>query len=268
MNNNLLQTAHAYIVVPVFNEKHRFKINYWEEMAKIKNTTWIFIDDGSTDGTNSVLTELASSDNQIFLRNTINVGKGSTIRIGYQYVISELVSRSSLNSLPPPLLFGYLDSDGAFSLDDVRELIEFAQFHLDGKSVLNKTMFNAVWASRVKLLGHNIERSFGRHVIGRAIHTIIGLFIREIPYDSQCGLKVFRISQTLNQIFETEFKTRWLFDLEILLRGTQNSSRLKIWEKPLVNWKEVPGGKLNLKSSFLVVKEIIKLISYAVRVKQ
>jgi dolichyl-phosphate beta-glucosyltransferase len=267
MNNNLSQTAHAYIVVPVFNEKHRFKLSYWEEMIRIKHTTWIFIDDGSTDGTNSILTKLSRSNNQILLKNTINVGKGSTIRIGYQYVIGELASKNYLNSISPPQLFGYLDSDGAFSLDEVREFIEFSQFYLNGTSVLNNRIIDAVWASRVKLQGHNIERSVSRHIIGRFIHTIIGIFIRDLPYDSQCGLKIFRINQTMNQIFENKFKTRWLFDLEILLRGTQNSSRLKIWEKPLINWKEVPGGKLKLKSSILVLKEIITLISYAVRAK-
>jgi len=104
----------------------------------------------------------------------------------------------------------------------------------------------------------------------RVIHTVFGLFIESIPYDSQCGLKIFRIDSTLTNIFREEFRTEWLFDLEIMLRGRQvqkNSTCMKIWERPLLNWQEVPKGKLNIKSSAQILREMLILISLAIKTK-
>ena len=69
------QRSHTYMVVPVFNEESRFDLSYWKNMMQIKNTTWIFIDDGSTDNTLSMLSKVTHKTNSIVLSNHLNIGK-------------------------------------------------------------------------------------------------------------------------------------------------------------------------------------------------
>lgn len=283
------QRSHTYMVVPVFNEESRFDLSYWKNMMQIKNTTWIFIDDGSTDNTLSMLLKVTHKTNSIVLSNHLNVGKGPTIRRGFSYISQNLIMKKFSNSQLEiqNLNFGYIDSDGAFNIEEVDDFIQFSaeMCHLELKSnsrtkkvkgrktktggAIN-SCYTSVWASRVKLSGRAIERSSFRHFVGRVIHTVFGLFIESIPYDSQCGLKIFRIDSTLTNIFREEFRTEWLFDLEIMLRGRQvqkNSTCIKIWERPLLNWQEVPKGKLNIKSSAQILREMLILISLAIKTK-
>lgn len=77
-------------------------------------------------------------------------------------------------------------------------------------------------------------------------------------YDTQCGAKLFRSSDTLRQVVQTPFCSKWVFDVEIIARY-QKSRRTSpeqekvhnvLFEFPLMEWEDVAGSKLSVKDIF------------------
>jgi hypothetical protein len=60
-------------------------------------------------------------------------------------------------------------------------------------------------------------------------------------YDSQCGAKLFR-TELVDEVFAEAFVSRWIFDLEVLLR----LKKRYLIEYPLKNWAAVAGGKAKI----------------------
>ena len=87
-------------------------------------------------------------------------------------------------------------------------------------------------------------------------------------YDSQCGLKVFTTNSNLKSSLETPFRTRWLFDLELLQRlnsqqvGGIDSGRLQevAAEIPLRRWDEVSGTKFSLAAQIKSIFQLLLLV--------
>src|SRR5699024_962790 len=104
----------------------------------------------------------------------------------------------------------------------------------------------AVFGSRFKKLGANINRSAFRHIFGRMVASLIARVIKIPFYDTQCGAKVFHKS-IIESIVERPFLSRWLFDVEIILRLKAvfgDSITTQLHEYPLKEWHEVDGSKI------------------------
>jgi glycosyltransferase involved in cell wall biosynthesis len=67
------------MIVPSFNEEKRIKLNYWNDLARIPNVHWIFVNDGSSDDTKEVLNKITNST---IIDINKNVGKAEAIRKG------------------------------------------------------------------------------------------------------------------------------------------------------------------------------------------
>jgi dolichyl-phosphate beta-glucosyltransferase len=67
-------------------------------------------------------------------------------------------------------------------------------------------------------------------------------------YDTQCGAKIFRANEAVRQAFTTPFRSRWIFDIEILARYIatigRGAAESRIYELPLKTWTDVPGSKV------------------------
>ena len=102
------------MVVPCFNEEKRFDQEYFDHLTRIESTEWLFVDDGSKDATLSVLSNFCRRSNTNFLHLPKNVGKSEALRIG---MLQEIEKDSGAKWI------GFLDSDGAFSVEDVNEIL-------------------------------------------------------------------------------------------------------------------------------------------------
>ena len=116
--------------------------------------------------------------------------------------------------------------------------------------------------TRFKRLGSNIDRKFKRFFFGRIFATIISHFILKFPvYDTQCGAKLFS-SKIPPTIFEEKFYTKWIFDVEILLR-MRIDKRINVFtsvlELPLLTWIEKGGSKIKFTDFMNIPFDIIKL---------
>jgi len=248
LNPELISTI---IVIPCFNEEKRWSQTYWESFKELPNLQILFVDDGSTDNTSGciskTLTNFRSSGNQLgeILILEANKGKANAIRSGLLEV---------LRSYPAVERIGFLDSDGAFDVTDISRIVS-KEWSPD---------INSIWTSRVKLSGRSILRKNSRHWISRVIATGLGIIDSSLPYDTQCGFKLFQNTPSLREALQAPFRTKWFFDLELYSRCPS----LAIWEEPLNLWVDVGGSKLSPKSSVSVLRElmiVIKLLRVRMR---
>jgi len=229
------------IIVPCFNEAKRLPtaafLNFIHSHHDIQ---FYFVNDGSSDMTEHILKELASSSDISVLNLPKNKGKGEAVRQG---ILKALSSK-------PIDYIGYLDADLSTSLEDFYGLYQ--------TMIAQKA--DVVFGSRIKKADTNIQRSSLRHLVGRIIATIIDKKLRLGYYDTQCGAKIFS-SAILKPAVREPLLTRWFFDVELFMRLKTNGQPLNTLEIPLTSWHNVKDSKLNILSFPVVIKEIYILLS-------
>lgn len=231
------------VIVPCYNEATRFKSEYFKNLAQIIDTHWYFVNDGSTDSTETVLNEFCSTiDNATCISMQVNQGKSHALSFGIKCVLDDLQSFSWI---------AILDSDAAFSEADVTRIIHLARSN-------NLDKIDAVYGARVKLAGREIYRNRSRHYLSRVITTFFGFMWKDIPYDTQTGLKIYSIKILPSSLFVKPFKTKWFFDIEIHQRINDNLKyKFKVWEEPVNAWKDVSGSRITLLQIPILMKELL-----------
>ncbi len=222
------------IVIPCFNEEARLDLEEFSKfLSHSQGIRLIFVDDGSTDGTATMLTRLAELDPQRVevLRLERNSGKAEAVRRGIQSALAS-----------PARYVGFWDADLATPLETIDRFREV----LDRQPAVQMVI-----GSRVQLLGRQIERSPVRHYLGRVFATVVSIALGLRVYDTQCGAKLFRRSPDVEEVFREPFAAGWVFDVEILARLTALARRegrppldATIVEYPLEKWRHVAGSKL------------------------
>lgn len=230
------------IIIPCYNEADRLEIKAFESFLRYHpQILLIFVNDGSIDNTEEVLVsiQLNAPQNTVLLANQRNAGKGESIRKGMFYCIEK--------NIP---FIGYTDADLSAPLSEIKRLYE-----------INVTEnADLVIGSRIKKSDTTIIRSGFRHFIGRIIATIIDNKFRLGCYDTQCGAKVFKLD-SLKDLIQAPFLTKWFFDVELLLRYRKVLDRFDVLEVPLSKWINKPGSKMNISKSGLVLKELYYLLT-------
>jgi glycosyltransferase involved in cell wall biosynthesis len=218
------------VVVPCFNEEQRLRLEPFLAFASDHPAVgFLFVDDGSTDSTGRILAEgsAANPDLMSHLALARNSGKGEAVRNGLIHAIQRGAE-----------FVAYWDADLATPLE---ELMPMAQRLHDNPAM------QGVLASRVRLLGRDIERRAARHYLGRSFATVASLVLRLPVYDTQCGAKIFRVSPDLEAALEDSFRSRWIFDVELLARLSsiwKGTTPSRLAEYPLRAWRDVGGSKL------------------------
>jgi len=236
----------AVIVIPCFNEEHRLQLDLFTAMLDHDPAlSLLFVNDGSTDATLARLNAF-KHDRAHVLSLTTNAGKAEAVRRGLRHAIT----------LSPDIV-AFLDADLATPVPEVQRLLD----------LFRNSEHNVLLASRIQYLGTNIERKMWRHYLGRVFATFASNLLRLPVYDTQCGLKFFRITPRLTEALANPFETRWLFDVEILgrlitRRGNLNTNPLpisSIREIPILNWRDVRGSKIGPAACLGAVVGLIRL---------
>jgi glycosyltransferase involved in cell wall biosynthesis len=220
----LTQARSTIVVVPCYNEAERLSAAAFRDFLRTSpDVGFVFVDDGSTDATPAVLRGLAGDCPGAVQVVGVpeNRGKGEAVRAGMTLALAS-----------PARFVGYWDADLATPLDAIAEL----------RAVMERDPgVDLVFGSRVRLLGRTIERNALRHYVGRVFATAVSLLTRLPIYDSQCGAKLFRNSAATRELFAQPFYSRWLFDVELLLRLRDTS---RVVEYPLREWRDIAGSKI------------------------
>jgi glycosyltransferase involved in cell wall biosynthesis len=222
------------LVVPCYNEAARLDATAFTSMVdEIAGLNFLFVDDGSHDGTAEIHQRLCAARPARIASLTLQCNQGK----------AEAVRQGLLRALAGPAAgVGYLDADLATPPSEVQRLCALFQ---------GQDRFDVLLASRVKLIGRSIDRRAGRHYLGRVFATAASLVLRMPVYDTQCGAKLLRRSPALTRALATPFRGRWTFDVELLGRLVTGAPGIapvppqRIHEEPLLVWRDVGGSKLN-----------------------
>jgi glycosyltransferase involved in cell wall biosynthesis len=233
------------MVVPCYNEADRLDTQRIAAFVRrFPAVSILFVNDGSTDRTASVLEELCRDTPRCsVLALSSNAGKGEAVRLGMLDAFSRGFPKVA-----------YWDADLAIPPEVV---LDFARL------LSERERFLAVIGSRVQLMGRVITRRPSRHYLGRVFATAASLVTGMPVYDTQCGAKLFRADDAVRQIFATPFLSRWIFDVEILARLARNTgtsgSDVPVYECPLEFWRDVPGSKVGWKAYPRAAFELLEL---------
>jgi glycosyltransferase involved in cell wall biosynthesis len=244
--------ASARIIIPCYNEEKRLDVSSFSDFrSPSHNITFLFINDGSTDRTQRVLESLKTSDPQKFTVQNLrrNQGKAEAVRRG---ILAAIDSH--------PDYVGFWDADLATPLDAIPQFLDIAE---------SRPELEMIIGSRVKLLGRKIERRRSRHYLGRVFATAVSIVLSLEVYDTQCGAKLFRASPSVSALFQEPFRSRWIFDVEIIARLIQarrgknlpQADRL-IYEFPLTEWRDIPGSKLRYSDFARAAWELSQIHKY------
>lgn len=240
------------IIIPCYNEAERLAPEeFVEAIRQNSSLSFIFVNDGSKDGTGARITEICVREPERIkaLELEKNMGKAEAVRRGVLKAIGESFD-----------YIGYWDADLATPLNEVAKL----QITLEERNA------ELVLASRVKLLGKAITRKGRRHILGRVFATYASLALNLPVYDTQCGAKLFQNSEAIKKAFSEPFITNWIFDVEFIARfivskkssGAGSALHWSIVEHSLDEWKDMAGSKLTFGSLFIIAMDMIKFVYY------
>jgi dolichyl-phosphate beta-glucosyltransferase len=219
------------LVVPCYNEERRLDVEAFRQVSiPDHDVDFLFVNDGSSDGTLRILHALRDSNPQRFavLDLEKNSGKAEAVRRGVLVALER-----------NPDYTGFWDADLATPLSELPAFLEI---------LAARDSIHIVMGARVRLLGREISRRPARHYFGRVGATLISSSLGLAVYDTQCGAKVFRSSDTLRDVFSRPFLSRWIFDVEIIARYIERWGRDavadSVYELPVTRWHDVKGSKV------------------------
>ena len=242
--------SQSLIVIPCYNEAQRLDGSAFCDFLKRKNDAvqFLFVDDGSTDHTLAMLKDLQRQHpHKIEILPLLqNQGKAEAVRQGILHAASKEIDFA-----------GFWDADLATPLEAIADFCHLLE---------ENPGIDAVFGSRVQLLGRSIERSAARHYLGRMFATSVSLTLGLKVYDTQCGAKLFRARPDTFTLFAQPFSTRWIFDVEIIARmiraqkeATVRPAADRIYEYPLSHWRDVQGSKLKSTDFLKAVYELLHI---------
>lgn len=237
-------TFNTSIVIPCYNEEKGISNGEYSNFLNDNPEVLIcFVNDGSKDNTLQVLHDLKEKyPNQIQILSLVkNSGKAEAVRAGIKHCNANFHHQ----------FIGYLDADLATTLEEFIDLRNY----LKGDIVFG-------FGSRIRKIGSRIERQNDRFLIGRVIATFISTILDIKVYDTQCGSKLFTRAISV-ELFEQEFISTWLFDVEvfyrmILLFGRETALQ-KMLEIPLKLWVEKGDSKVKLSYGFKLWFDLYKI---------
>jgi dolichyl-phosphate beta-glucosyltransferase len=224
---------HSVLIIPCFDEEERLQLDALSALLTDDRVQLLFVNDGSTDGTERVLRAFADRHPHRVrvLSLPENVGKAEAVRMGMCEALAT-----------QPFGVGYFDADMATPPSEILRLLR----------VLYERDAAVVLGSRIALLGRHIERSATRHYLGRVFATLASAALDLPVYDTQCGAKMFRSGLALRVAVAEPFISRWAFDVELigrLVRGGPTTPPVAIdafHEEPLLEWHDIKNSKVRV----------------------
>jgi dolichyl-phosphate beta-glucosyltransferase len=186
------------VVIPIHNEANTITSTTNTLLLFARQHPWfgfVFVDDGSKDGSPEILREILGKNTSGRLRlRTVerNQGKGYAIRVGIE---------EARGSLGEPKYFGFLDGDLAYNPSHLLQLERALKTYdvVIGTRPLSMRSTTRTW----------------RIPIGRIFNSIVRWMLDIPQRDTQAGLKGFRASAA-RLLFERQRLDGMAFDAELL----------------------------------------------------
>lgn len=229
------------IVIPCYNEEKRLEPNLSKSInyliSNIKEPfELIFVNDGSTDGTQRILGEVKKNNSNIqieILSYPKNQGKGFAVKTGV------------LNSKGEKIIV--MDAD--FSVD-IGETSKFIKFLDEG--------YDVVVGTKKHLLTQTLSsQKAPRRILGKGFTLLVNFILGLNFTDITCGFKGFRASAA-KEIFKKQRLNRWAYDAETLFLAKH--LKCKTLELP-VTWYHIEGSKVSpVNDTFRSFKDLMRIL--------
>ncbi|MFN0149064.1 MAG: dolichyl-phosphate beta-glucosyltransferase [Dehalococcoidia bacterium] len=211
------------VVIPVYNEVTVLRKSIEQTLALFgehPEYDWrvVIADNGSTDGTGALATELAGKDPRVQARLLTVKGRGLALRDAWLASDADIVA--------------YMDVDLS---TDIRHLPELARM------IASESCDVAIGTRLAR--GSKTKRSLKREVTSRGYVALIRATFPMLKIsDAQCGFKALsrRAAQDLVPRIENRM---WFFDTELLILAQRHGYRIR--ELP-VRWDEDPDTKVRI----------------------
>ncbi len=156
----------------------------------------VVVDDGSTDNTEKA----ASESGAIVIRNIKNLGKGATLKKGFDFILRTTNFDSVI----------IMDGDGQHNPNDIRKFIDHAREQNDDIVLGNR-------------MGLTKDMPFVRKVTNRIMSSVLSALCRQRIPDTQCGFRLIR-----RGVLETIKLESSKYDLEseLLIKASRKNMRI------------------------------------------
>ncbi len=242
-----LTPSHA-LVIPCFNEAKRLKVAEYRAFIEAHPDVIVcFVNDGSRDNTLEILHGIQRDypAQVIVAENARNMGIGETVRNG-------VLTTAGISAIRE---VGFLDADLSTGFDEYLEMLQ----------IMRDSSLLMIFGSRKSEDGRNISYSPIRLLAATITRIIIRRIVKLPITDTQCGAKIFA-QEAIPVCFGQPFVSRWLFDVEVILRLTREKKSLDdskyIREFFLLRWKHEPDSKVTLKDTIHIPYQFLKIIMH------
>ncbi len=189
------------VIIPAYNEMPHIE----DFLGKLKEFPYefVFIDDGSTDGTGETIERYGFR----VIRHPRNMGKGAAVKTGFAYALQQgydaVITMDSDGQHDPALIPRFIDAlqEADLVLGSRRDFMTPANMPID------------------------------RYLVNRITSTIISLLAGRLIEDPQNGYRAFRIEVIRSLRFE---KDRFDFETEVLIKALRYGFRLKHVRVPVI----------------------------------
>ena len=224
------------VIIPVLNEAHVLERTVMTARKFLHRSlgyqsSIVIVDNGSTDGTDAVARQLASSCSDVRYVHLEQRGRGRALRHAWLQSKADVVC--------------YMDVDLSTDLLHVPELVN-AIVHEGYDIAIGSRLLPA---SRTK-------RCFKREVISRLYNLFVRLVLATEFSDAQCGFKACSRAVVENIVPQIEDQS-WFFDTELLVLAEKQGYRIK--DIP-VRWTEDDDSRVKIVSTaFDDIKGVFRL---------
>jgi len=211
------------VVVPAYNEEKCIRSTIeriYDFLEKnFKSYEIIVVDDGSTDRTCKIVSELSGRIKDLkLLRNAGQSGKGESVKRGMMQASSEYILFSDADLSTP-----------------IEEIMTFLNYAENGAEVI-------IGSRAAK--GANVlkKQSFLRQNMGRTFNFLVQIFLFSGIKDTQCGFKCFS-KKAAEALFKGQRIRGFCFDAEVLYIAKKKGYEIK--EVP-VTWVNRQDSRVTL----------------------
>lgn len=226
---------HLSVIIPAYNEEKRLPATLQSVFDYLKKQSYgwevIVADNGSTDGTASVVASWEKKDSRFTHLLVHEQGKGGAIKRAMGS------ARGSFRL--------FMDADNATTIDQIEP---FWKYFNEGYDVV---------IGSIEVKGASIQEHAGWHrrFLGKAAKWLIRFVALPGVYDSQRGFKALS-AKAASVVFAKQTIGRWGFDIEILLIARRNGFKIK--ELP-VQWNNMGESKVGLGAYISTFVDLAKI---------
>ncbi len=215
------------ITIPVLNEEatlaqqvrtlHRFLSEKFPDRA-----LWriVIADNGSTDATPQIATQLANELPEVVLVRVPEKGVGLALKTSWEQSQADMV--------------GYMD------LDLATDLQHFVEAH----RAIAEQGYDVVYATRLHKKSKVVGRTVVREITSRVFNFIVQIYLGVRFSDGMCGFKWLRRSHVPALRAGGAVSNGWFFSTELL--AVAEWSGLKMYELPVLWTDDAANSKVNI----------------------